>query len=216
MDGKIELNNTSNSEKEWRESTWHRDWKDAFPLENRERTFINRELGYHHRADVFTSCGTAIEFQHSPISVKELKQREAFYPKLVWVLDGRKFKGFKLLKHLPNMEDKQLQGYEFAQGANLTLIRKVDIETGKQKLKKLTLSHPELRGLKSHGSLLSFIWSNPHKVWYEALFPLWIDFGGYFIYQLLHRSQISGRYSYLKVVSKNDFISSFANENMSI
>ncbi|MGY3052597.1 hypothetical protein ACVWYG_000787 [Pedobacter sp. UYEF25] len=209
MNSKIELVNTSESERVWGESAWHRDWKNVFPSEFRERTFLDRTLGYHHRADVFTACGTAIEFQHSPIANQELKQREAFYKKMIWVLDGKMFKGFRLLKHLPNMEDKQLEAYEFAQGANLALMRKIDIKAGIKKPKKLTLSHPELRGLKSHGSLLSFTWSNPHKTWYEASFPLWIDFGGYFIYQLLHRPQSTGRYSYLKVVSKKEFINSF-------
>ena len=210
MDSKIELFTPLESERMLGESTWHREWKNVFPLEFRERTFLDRTLGYHHRADVFTACGIAIEFQHSPICSKELRQREAFYPKLIWVLDGKMFKGFRLLKHLPNMEDKQLQAYEFAQGSNMALVRKADIQAGIKNLKKLTLSHPELKGLKSHGSLLSFAWRNPHKVWYEASFPLWIDFGGYFIYQLLHRAQISGRYSYLKVVSKKEFINSFA------
>lgn len=40
------------------------------------------------------------------------------------------FKGFKLLKHLPNMADKQLQLYGFALDSNMALVRKVDIEAG--------------------------------------------------------------------------------------
>ncbi|MBC7418322.1 MAG: competence protein [Pedobacter sp.] len=209
MDSRIEAVTTLKLERLWGESDWHRDWKNAFPFEFRERTFLDRALGYHHRADVFTPCGTAIEFQHSPIAGRELRQREAFYPKMVWMLDGKMFKGFKLLKHLPDMEEKQMQAYEFAQGSNLALIRKLDIEAGIKNPRKLTLSHPELKGIKVHGSLLSFAWRNPHKVWYEASFPIWIDFGGYFIYQLLHRAQVSGHYSYLKVVSKKEFINSF-------
>lgn len=208
MDSKIEQISLVETTRRWGESIWHREWKDAFPSEHREKTFLNRTVGYHHRADVFTPCGTAIEFQHSPISIKEIQQRENFYTKMIWVLDGTKFKGFKLLKHLPLMDEPKLMDYEFAQGCNLALIRKTDVLAGIIKPKKLALSHPELKGLKPHGGLLSFTWRQPHKAWYEASAPLWIDLGGYFIYQLLHRKQLSGRYSYLKVVSKKEFISS--------
>jgi hypothetical protein len=37
---------------------------------------------------VKTDHGWVIEFQHSPIKPEERRSREAFYPKLVWVVDG--------------------------------------------------------------------------------------------------------------------------------
>jgi hypothetical protein len=46
------------------------------------------ENGIKHIADVKTDHGWAIEFQHSAIKPKERRSREAFYGKLVWVVDG--------------------------------------------------------------------------------------------------------------------------------
>lgn len=197
-------------ERHFGESKWHKEWKLAFPVEQREQTFLNHMEGFHHRADVFTTCGTAIEFQHSPISVAELRQREAFYPKMIWVLDGKMFKGFRLLKPLPDMRNPFLDAYEFAQGSNLALYRVEDLINGAERPRKLVLSHPELFHLKPSPNYYSFAWKNPHRVWYEAQQPLWIDLGGYFIYQLLQRRQRSGDYGYLKLVAKKEFIANFS------
>ena len=191
------------------ETDWHRGWKQAFPLEMRERTFLNKSEGYCHRADVFTACGTAIEFQNSPISLRELISREGFYPKMVWVVNGAKFKGFRVLKNLPSMEDPGILGFEFSHTANLTMVRKCDILAGMDKPKVLTFHHPELRSLKRTGHLYSFRWLKPHRVWYQARFPIVIDFGGYFLYELRHRPQLNGDYAYLCMVPKKDFIARY-------
>jgi hypothetical protein len=66
------------------ESEWHRSWKALFPPEMQEVV-----IG-PHRADVLTAKGV-IEFQRSPISSAEIKKREAFYGKMVWVVDASKF-----------------------------------------------------------------------------------------------------------------------------
>lgn len=189
------------------ESVWHRQWKEAFPVSFREKTFYSEEQACHHRADVHTPCGTTIEFQHSPISLEELRSREAFYPNLVWVVDGKKFKGFKVLKHLPDVDDHKLADYEFSHTANLTLYRKTDLCNGKPRL--LSLGHPELFGLKLTSHYFSFTWKHPHKVWYEAKCPMIFDLGGYFLYQLKQRPQLSGAYAYLKMIPRKDFIASY-------
>lgn len=46
------------------------------------------EDGERHIADVKTDGGWAIEFQHSYIKPEERRSRDAFYEKLVWVVDG--------------------------------------------------------------------------------------------------------------------------------
>ena len=46
------------------------------------------EDGELHIADVKTDDGWVIEFQHSNIKPEERRSREAFYPKLIWVVDG--------------------------------------------------------------------------------------------------------------------------------
>lgn len=74
-----------------KESGWHRTWKDQFPSEWQE--FIQRDgNGEKHIADVKTSTGWVIEFQHSALDLDERHSRENFYQKLIWVVDGTKRK----------------------------------------------------------------------------------------------------------------------------
>lgn len=195
--------------KRYGETDWHRSWKLAFPLQFRERTFLSKAEGYCHRADVFTPCGTAIEFQNSPISLAELTSREAFYPKMIWVVNGQKFKGFRVLKNLPLMEDPSIADFEFSHTANLTMVRKKELIAGVEKPKALTFHHPELRDIKRTGHLYSFRWLNPHRVWYQTSFPIVIDLGGYFLYELRHRPQLNGNYPYLCMVPRKNFIGQF-------
>jgi competence protein CoiA len=73
------------------ETEWHRNWKNQFPKEWQE--IIQRdESGEKHIADVKTSSGWTIEFQHSPISKEERDSRDYFYTKLIWVVDGTRRK----------------------------------------------------------------------------------------------------------------------------
>ena len=67
------------------ESQWHLDWKGLFPKEWQEKV-----IG-PHRADVATPRGI-IEFQNSPLSVSEIKKREDFYGRMIWIVNARKFK----------------------------------------------------------------------------------------------------------------------------
>lgn len=66
------------------ESEWHRQWKNRFPAEWQEQRIGN------HRADVLTPKGV-IEFQRSAIKPAEIRERESFYGKMVWVLDASNF-----------------------------------------------------------------------------------------------------------------------------
>jgi hypothetical protein len=73
------------------ETQWHRAWKDQFPPEWQE--IVHRAGdGERHIADVKTGDGWVIEFQHSHIKPEERRSREAFYPKLIWVVDGTRRK----------------------------------------------------------------------------------------------------------------------------
>lgn len=184
------------------ETAWHRDWKKEFPESYREKTFLNRTEGYYHRADIFTPCGTAIEFQNSPICLEELQSRETFYPNLIWVVNGSKFKGFKVLKHLPDVDDIRLSDFEFSHTANLTMVRRGEV-------KKMTFHHPLLRTIPLTSHYYSFRWLNPHRVWYEAKCPIIIDLGGYFLYQLKQRRQQNGNYAYLHLIPRKDFIARY-------
>jgi competence protein CoiA len=69
------------------ETAWHRAWKDQFPADWQEIVHLAGD-GERHIADVKTGDGWVIEFQYSPIKPEERRSREAFYPKLIWVVDG--------------------------------------------------------------------------------------------------------------------------------
>ncbi|MGE4349563.1 MAG: competence protein CoiA [Candidatus Berkiella sp.] len=86
------------------ETQWHRDWKEKFPVEWQE-VIHKAEHGEKHIADVKTAEGWALEFQHSYLKPEERKSRNAFYPKIVWVVDGLrrtrdKEQFFKLLNEM--------------------------------------------------------------------------------------------------------------------
>ncbi len=69
------------------ETEWHRAWKGRFPVSWQE-VVQPAEDGTKHIADVQTERGWTIEFQHSYIKPEERRSRDAFYRKLIWVVDG--------------------------------------------------------------------------------------------------------------------------------
>ena len=189
------------------ESPWHREWKKSFPESYREISFSNQSLGELHRADIYTPCGTTIEFQNSPISLEELQSREAFYPKLIWVLNGKKFKGFRVLKHLPDVDDPGLSDYDFCVSDHLSMFRRAELQSGVAK--RLNFHHPELRRIPLTSHYYSFCWKQPHRVWYEAKCPIIVDLGGHFLYQLKQRKQLLQDYPYLHMIPRKAFVSQY-------
>ncbi len=73
------------------ETDWHRSWKGKFPKDWQEVVHFD-ESGEKHIADVKTNRGWVIEFQHSYLKPEERRTRNAFYNKLVWVVDGTRRK----------------------------------------------------------------------------------------------------------------------------
>lgn len=71
----------------WEESEWHRAWKGQFPKEWQE-IIHKAENNEKHIADVKVDQGYVIELQRSPIKSEERQSREAFYKKMIWVVDG--------------------------------------------------------------------------------------------------------------------------------
>jgi competence protein CoiA len=79
---------TSSCDPWWENETeWHRSWKSHFPIDWQE-VIHQGGTGEKHIADVKTKNGWVIEFQHSYLDPEERRAREAFYNKLVWVVDG--------------------------------------------------------------------------------------------------------------------------------
>lgn len=75
-----------------KETEWHRAWKNNFPAEWQEIPLTDEQTGERHIADVRTSHGLVIEFQHSHIDLQERNSREKFYRNMVWVVDGTRLK----------------------------------------------------------------------------------------------------------------------------
>jgi hypothetical protein len=69
------------------ETEWHRNWKEKFPVDWQEVVAF-APTGEKHIADVKTSHGLVIEFQHSVLDPDELAAREAFYGEMIWIVDG--------------------------------------------------------------------------------------------------------------------------------
>jgi competence protein CoiA len=73
------------------ETEWHRNWKNQFPKDWQE--FVHQsEHGEKYVADVKTKSGMVLEFQYSHLHRDEREQRENFYPKMVWIVNGRRRK----------------------------------------------------------------------------------------------------------------------------
>jgi hypothetical protein len=95
--GEIKVHHWSHKSKrncdQWweNESEWHRSWKNNFPLKWQEIVHHGGD-GEKHIADVKTQDGWTLEFQHSFLKTEERLSRNAFYRKLVWVVDGTRRK----------------------------------------------------------------------------------------------------------------------------
>jgi len=70
------------------ETEWHRSWKDRFPLDWQEVAHFDPITGEMRRADVKTPDGLVVEMQNSPIHPEEMRSREDFYGKSVWIVNG--------------------------------------------------------------------------------------------------------------------------------
>lgn len=65
---------------------WHKDWQLKIDDRNREIRLVKD--GEVHVADIVLESGEVVEIQHSPIALKEVQKREAFYDQMAWVVDG--------------------------------------------------------------------------------------------------------------------------------
>lgn len=77
------------------ETEWHRSWKGEFPKDWQEIVHFD-DSHEKHIADVKTQSGYVLEFQHSFLKPEEHRSRNAFYRKLVWIVDGTRRKTDKL------------------------------------------------------------------------------------------------------------------------
>lgn len=78
------------------ESLWHKQWKDKYPIEEREVV-----MGCH-RADIKTKR-LVVELQSDTLSTQEIQEREIFYGKMIWLLRGDNFQ--------KNLDFREKDGY---------------------------------------------------------------------------------------------------------
>lgn len=189
------------------ETEWHREWKDLFPETYRE--VVIRNSTEFHRADIRTGNGLVIEFQNSQLSLEQMKSREEFYKKLIWVLNGKKFKGFKVSYGIPDPEDNELKDYEILGNLAVSYLPKDQRFWPKRMRTVYQRIHPRLSHIKISPKHDAFKWKYIHKTWSYAKCPVLIDLGGHFLYEIKTKKQDSVDFLYLKKVSKNEFINAF-------
>jgi competence protein CoiA len=98
------------------ETEWHRLWKGYFPSQNQEIINFDNKTGEKHIADIKTNNGMVIEIQNSPMNELEMLSREHFYGKMMWIINGAKFKNnFTILGKLPDPKSEIGQAVFFDQ-----------------------------------------------------------------------------------------------------
>ena len=191
------------------ETDWHREWKNKFPAEFREVCFTDHLRGEVHRADVHSNKGVTIEFQNSPISTEELKSREAFYSKLIWIVNAKKF-DIQFTTNIPNPDDQILNDFVMEGSMHVGYFKKREIalKTGDED-RLFSFGCPEFNGLELSIKHRAFKWKNKHTVWLNTSAPTFMDLGDEFLYWLKERKQERARFWYVELVSKARFISKY-------
>ncbi|HTI71330.1 MAG TPA: competence protein CoiA family protein [Candidatus Limnocylindria bacterium] len=165
------------------ETAWHREWKSHFPIHCREIAHA-APSGEIHRADVKTSTGIIIEFQHSSMTDVERVSREQFYQNLVWIIDGSEFKDdFDIYHLLPDPKSELAKDIVWhkatrkMQGAARGLFhRHSDINTfGFHIYHGIGEIEEEVN--RSYRGHHQYHWVRPRQTWLDATCPVYIDFG---------------------------------------
>lgn len=171
------------------ETQWHRDWKNNYPAEWQEVIHFDSIDDAKHIADVKTDTGQVIEFQNSPMSSEELEQREAFYKKIVWIINGKKFKNnFHILHGLPDpnsclVEDVIFFPRKHGQQGNL-FFRKSENPGNPTMVEIHGIDEIQEEINKEYKGHHLYDWVRPRTVWYESNTKVYIDFGDEFLWNL--------------------------------
>lgn len=202
---------------------WHLDWQNKFPKAWREVIFRDQQTGEFHRADVHTPKETTIEFQHSPLSLQELKSRNDFYKKIIWVVNAQRFKEqFEFTNATPNPASPLLADYNFSVDSDglskyVMFFLKAEGRDPRQlgrifslRDKELKLAAEEFK--KTDKTYWLFNWKYKHKTWLNSEAPVFLDFGDDCLYWIKKREQWPNALVYLKVIKKEEFLNKYATE----
>jgi competence CoiA-like predicted nuclease len=185
------------------ETEWHRLWKSYFPIENQEVVHKDIDSGEKHIADVKTLNGMVIEFQNSPIAAEELKAREAFYKRVIWIVNGDSFKNrFLLTSPLPDPSSEFSQNIEFA-GDYYKKYENTKSPNSRGVSHPLISIHSLIH--KYHTDHFRFYWKNKHETWLAAKQHVLFDFGDTVLWWL--KREFRGKpLSYVQRIEKEALI----------
>jgi len=196
------------------ETPWHREWKSHFPDAWHENVFFDQTTGEKHIADIFTPNGITLEFQNSPMSYTELGLREAFYKKMIWVVNGHGFvNNIKLVELVPNFIKFKNDDFVFRQGeVSVAVWRKSDnpdyLTRNMVWIRSLD-EFPEIQMHTDNSKSYGFTWKNKREIWYSSNVPVFIDVGNNILYWIRKRQQFGQPFDYITLVSKSHFISKY-------
>lgn len=196
------------------ETEWHREWKSNFPETWREVIQHDSQTGEKHIADVKTHKGVTLEFQNSPMNIGELKSRESFYKKMIWIINGAGFKnnvefGYKLPdptsnfpKNIKFLGFRHMIAYDKLKNpATANLVELID-KVGAESLTDLVE--------KYHTKHYTFEWKKIRRVWMQADMPVFIDFNEGILWRIMVKPEF-----YTGIIcshySKKEFIKHYSN-----
>jgi competence protein CoiA len=138
----------------WSEETaWHVAWKSIIRKDRCE--VVLRHGGVTHRADIVGNRNTVIELQHSSISPDEIRARERFYGKMVWVFDAAGFFGNMVLAPI---DDYVVIAWYYPRTALLLARKPVYLHLPCGNILKLEHTYPKRRGepLRAWGRIMGW------------------------------------------------------------
>lgn len=165
------------------ESQWHLNWKNEFPKEQQE--FIMGK----HRADIRTSDRTIIELQNSTISSQDIQEREHYYKRMIWLLNGDTLaKGLRLRVKKRKVLCDPIEEGSFKQCDILGRLDGYYKYTGEQ--------------------IITFRWKHPPKSWWFAKKNIYIDLGvKLFLIKKIYNNIPCGGWGI--ILSKKEFLTKY-------
>jgi competence protein CoiA len=163
------------------ETDWHRQWKDRFPAAWREIVHVDGS-GERHVADLKTPRGSVIEFQNSPMPPDELRAREAFYGRMLWVINAASFASqFHILDRLPDPACEFAQDIAFVQPRfryeGRSFWRRSECPDAPRVIQIHGMGTIKAEIEANYRGHHLFDWIRPRSVWYDASAPVYLDFG---------------------------------------
>ncbi len=177
------------------ETEWHRKWKSNFPENWREVVHFDSQTGEKHIADIKTNKGVVLEFQNSPITFEEVISRELFYKKLIWIINGNKFKNnFEFGYKLPDPKSNFPPGFKFLGYKHIMGYNSFKYPTTNNMVELIN----KINGIpitqlidKYHSRHFTFNWKNKRQVWFKTQMPVFIDFNDGVLWRIIRESRLT-------------------------